>query len=60
MDWLGIWRNYNEFRRLSQSSSGACSLTLEMSSLVARMFRQNLQQKIRKYGIKVEEEKEGK
>jgi len=24
------------------------------------MFRQNLQQKIRKYGIKVEEEKEGK
>jgi hypothetical protein len=24
------------------------------------MFRQNLQQKIRKYGIKVENEKEGK
>jgi arginine utilization regulatory protein len=26
----------------------------------AQMFRQNLQQKIRKYGIKVEDEKEGK
>jgi transcriptional regulator with GAF, ATPase, and Fis domain len=30
------------------------------ASRKAQMFRQNLQQKIRKYGIKVEEEKEGK
>jgi DNA-binding NtrC family response regulator len=30
------------------------------ASRKARMFRQNLQQKIRKYGIRVEEEKEGK
>ncbi len=30
------------------------------ASRKARMFRQNLQQKIRKYGINVEEEKEGK
>jgi DNA-binding NtrC family response regulator len=30
------------------------------ASRKAQMFRQNLQQKIRKYGILVEEEKEGK
>jgi len=30
------------------------------ASRKAQMFRQNLQQKIRKYGIKVEEEKEAK
>ena len=30
------------------------------ASRKAQMFRQNLQQKIRKYGIVVEEEKEGK